>query len=133
MDSAAYVIQRCLTAGTALAALVGNRVGERLPDGFSNSQAAIVVMRTTGGRDNYEAVDEPVFTFQCYGGTARRVSAEAVAQALIVLFHRQYSVTVAGYGRQVMGEVVSQFDWVDVAFDPAAPVVVVMMRLKVSE
>lgn len=90
-DTNAVIVEYLKASGTALHALVGARVYcPRLPQGFTNSQAVIEVMRRGGSSKMAHAEHRASFQIKCYGGANSHAQAEAVYRAL---YDRLHSIT----------------------------------------
>lgn len=98
-DSNACIVEYLRTSGTALYTLVGTRIymaGE-LPNGFANTQAAIVFSARGGDEGRYVEHHAPSFEVRCFGGSMNYGDAWAVYGALYDLFHAKHMLsTTAG-------------------------------------
>ena len=95
IDTNAILCQHLKTAGSGLYALVGTRIYcPRVPAGFTNTAAALEVMRRTGTSKREHEMHEVSFQIKCFGGTNSHASAEAVYRALWDRIHGAEGVTV---------------------------------------
>lgn len=83
IDTNSVLVEWLKTTATSLYTLVSTRVYcSSLPPGFTNSQAALEVMRR-GGRSKLEHAEHAAsFQIKCFGGTSSHAEAEAVYRAL---------------------------------------------------
>ncbi|MFH1719081.1 MAG: hypothetical protein ABIF19_17135 [Planctomycetota bacterium] len=90
IDCNAVLVEWLKTTATSLYTLVATRVYcPALPPGFTNTQAALEVMRR-GGRSALGPTEHaPSFQIKCFGGTDSHAQAEAVYQALYDRLHGQ--------------------------------------------
>jgi len=117
-------------AGTALNALIGTYVGKgRLPAGFKNNYAAIVVQSQAITQDEFDAdVQSDRYVVKCFGGTSNPDDAEAVFLAAHTRFHKAHGDTTTG--GVVMGEFETGTPMVDP--DTGWPLYVATFRIQTT-
>lgn len=117
IDTNAVICEYLRTTATSLYTLCGTRVYcPRIPPGFTNTAAALEVMRRGGDSTREHACHKASYQIKCFGGSANPGDAETVYRALYDRLQNASGINMTGGNiMQIREEMIGQS-----LFDPDA-------------
>ena len=98
-DGCEIVREWLATSGTTLYTLCATRISTPVaPNGFSNTQAAIIFHQEAGRGESDPNVSDDVYVFKCYGGSAQYSDARNVFRKLYDRLHTKSGDTASDGG-----------------------------------